>query len=71
MGLMDSSSVNNTGLAELTKECLGIMPTRARDQLIQETMTTKYIDFKEAMTTKLIVFVQSQARALSPADLTS
>ena len=57
------------GLAELTKEWLGIMPTRARDQLIQETMTTKFMDFKEAMTTKLTDFVQSQARALSLADL--
>ena len=32
-------------------------------------MTTKYIDFKEAMTTQLHDFVQSQAGALSPADL--
>jgi uncharacterized membrane protein YkvA (DUF1232 family) len=35
----------------------------------EETMTTKYIDFKEAMTTQLLDFVQSQAGALSPADL--
>jgi uncharacterized membrane protein YkvA (DUF1232 family) len=32
-------------------------------------MATKYIDFKEAMTAQLIDFVQSQAGALSPADL--
>jgi hypothetical protein len=35
----------------------------------EETMTTKYISFKEAMTTQLLDFVQSQAGALSPADL--
>jgi uncharacterized membrane protein YkvA (DUF1232 family) len=33
------------------------------------TMTAKYADFKELMTTDLIDFVQSQARALSVADL--
>jgi uncharacterized membrane protein YkvA (DUF1232 family) len=58
------------GLAELTKECLGIMPTRApRGQLILETMTTNFTDFKETMTAELTGFIQSQARALSLADL--
>jgi uncharacterized membrane protein YkvA (DUF1232 family) len=57
-------------LAELTKECLGIMPTRApRGQLILETMTTNFTDFKETMTAELTGFIQSQARALSLADL--
>jgi len=57
------------GLAELTKECLGIMPTHARDQLILETMTTKFTDFKETMTSEITGFIQSQARALSIADI--
>ena len=57
------------GLAELTKQCLGIMPTRARDQLILETMTTKFTDFKETMTSEITGFIQSQARALSIADI--
>ena len=58
------------GLAELTKECLGIMPTRApRGQLSLETMTTNFTDFKETMTAELTGFIQSQARALSLADL--
>ena len=58
------------GLTDLTKECLGIMPTRApRDQLILETMTTKSTDFKKIMTAELTGFIQSQARVLSLADL--
>ena len=57
------------GLAELTKECLGIMPTRARDQLILEIMTTKFTDFKKTMTSEITGFIQSQARALSIADI--
>ena len=56
-------------LAELTKECLRIMPTRARDQLILETMTTRFTDFKETMTSEITGFIQSQARALSIADI--
>ena len=42
---------------------------RTRDQLILETMTTKSTDFKETMTAELTGFIQSQARALSLADL--
>ena len=57
------------GLAELTKECLGIMPIRARDQPILETMTTEFTDFKEAMTTEITGFIKDQARALSIADI--
>jgi uncharacterized membrane protein YkvA (DUF1232 family) len=58
------------GLAEFTKECLGIMPTgRTRDQLSLETMTTKSTDFKQIMTAELTGFIQSQARVLSLAHL--
>jgi uncharacterized membrane protein YkvA (DUF1232 family) len=58
------------GLAEFTKECLGIMPTgRTRDQLSLETMTTKSTDFKQIMTAELTGFIQSQARVLSFAHL--
>ena len=45
------------------------MPTRARDQLILETMTTKFTDFKETMTSEITDFIKSQARALSIADI--
>ena len=40
-----------------------------RDQLILETMTTKFTDFKETMTSEITGFIQSQARALSIADI--
>ena len=46
------------------------MPTRTpRDQLILETMTTKFTDFKETMTSEMTDFIKSQARALSIADI--
>ena len=45
------------------------MPTRARDQLILETMTTKFADFTETMTSEITDFIKSQARALSIADI--
>jgi hypothetical protein len=43
--------------------------SRPRDQLILETMTAKFPGFKEAMTTEIIGFIQSQGRALSLADI--
>jgi uncharacterized membrane protein YkvA (DUF1232 family) len=43
--------------------------SRPRDQLILETMTTKFTDFKEAMTTEITGFIQSQGRALSLAEI--
>jgi uncharacterized membrane protein YkvA (DUF1232 family) len=43
--------------------------SRPRDQLILETMTTKFTGFKEAMTTEITGFIQSQGRALSLADI--
>jgi uncharacterized membrane protein YkvA (DUF1232 family) len=57
-------------LGELTKR----MPrdhanSRPRDQLLLETMTTKFTDFKETMTSEITGFIQSQARALSIADI--
>jgi uncharacterized membrane protein YkvA (DUF1232 family) len=45
------------------------MPTRTRDQLIYETMTTTFTDFKETMTSEITGFIQSQGRALSIADI--
>jgi uncharacterized membrane protein YkvA (DUF1232 family) len=41
----------------------------SRDQLILETMTTKFTDFKEAITTEITGFIQSQGRALSLAEI--
>ncbi len=43
--------------------------SRARDQLILETMTMKFKDYKETMTSEITDFIQSQARALSLADI--
>jgi hypothetical protein len=40
-----------------------------RDQLILETMTTKFTDFKETMTTEITGFIQTQGRALSLTDI--
>src|SRR6478672_2972763 len=57
------------GLTGSTKECLGIMPTRPRDRLILETMTPKFTDFKEAVTTEITGFIESQGRTLSLADI--
>jgi uncharacterized membrane protein YkvA (DUF1232 family) len=58
------------GIAESTKEC----PRRScriasLDQLILETMTTKVTDFKESMTAEIGGFIESQARAVSIADI--
>ena len=39
------------------------------DQLILETMTTKVTDFKETMTSEIGSFIESQARAVSIADI--
>jgi uncharacterized membrane protein YkvA (DUF1232 family) len=57
-------------LAELTKKCFGTgSACDHRDQLILETMTTKFTNFKETMTSEIIGFIQSQGRALSLADI--
>jgi uncharacterized membrane protein YkvA (DUF1232 family) len=45
------------------------MPTRARDQLILETMTPRFTDFKKTMTSEITDFIKSQARALSIANI--
>src|SRR5258708_28613697 len=43
----------------------GIMPTRTREQLTLEIMTTSLTDFRERITGEITDFIQNQARALS------
>jgi uncharacterized membrane protein YkvA (DUF1232 family) len=57
--------VSPAGLVELIQQQLGTIPRPNN----LETMTAKYADFKESMTTELIDFVQNQASGLSVADV--
>jgi hypothetical protein len=51
------------------KNASGSCQRASLDQLISESMTTKVTDFKETMTAEIGRFIESQARAVSIADI--